>query len=148
MSIEMGLHKVASAAAEQAQKQQQQDATKPADKDSVNKFKAAMADKTEQAEQAQNVQQGQEAQDPNKVLFQSEVDRARNSDKVMNTLDKMSSEYKQLNMAVEKNSKNAGELGEIIRLQLKVAQVTTAQTMLGKAGEKSSQGVSQLVRGQ
>ena len=104
MSIEMGLHKVASAAAEQAQKQQQQDAVKPADQDSVNKFKAAMADKTEQAEQAQNVQNPQEAQDPNKVLLRSEVERARDSDKMMNTLDKMSQDYKQLNMTVMKNS--------------------------------------------
>ncbi|WP_290922190.1 hypothetical protein [Halodesulfovibrio sp.] len=73
---------------------------------------------------------------------------ATQGNKILDNLDKMSCEFKDLKASIDKSAENHGEMGDIIRLQMQVAEVTTNQTLVGKTGEKSGQGVNQLVRGQ
>lgn len=73
---------------------------------------------------------------------------ATQGNRILDNLDKMSSEFKDIKTSIDKSAENHGEMGDIIRLQMQVAEVTTNQTLVGKTGEKSGQGVNQLVRGQ
>lgn len=41
-----------------------------------------------------------------------------------------------------------GEVGDLLKTQFQVAQLTMAQTMVGQVGQKTSQGTQQLLKGQ
>jgi hypothetical protein len=66
----------------------------------------------------------------------------------LDSLDKVSADFKSLRTDMLQNASHMGEVGDLIRAQFQVANITMTQTMMGQAGQKSSQGVQQLLKGQ
>lgn len=63
-------------------------------------------------------------------------------------LDYFSAESHKMHSEVVQSLANAGEMGEMFKLQFQVANLTTTQTMVGQTGQKGSQGVQTLLKGQ
>jgi hypothetical protein len=66
----------------------------------------------------------------------------------LESLDKVSADFQSMRTDMLQNASHMGEVGNLIRAQFQVANITMTQTMMGQAGQKSSQGVQQLLKGQ
>jgi len=102
----------------------------PANQNDVTQFTEAM--------QQQSIDPGLQAQTPG-------VNTGNN---VLEGLDKMSSDMRAAQKNIVDSTKGMGDMGDLIRTQFEVAQLTTTQTMVGQVGQKSSQGIQQLLKGQ
>jgi hypothetical protein len=67
---------------------------------------------------------------------------------VLEGLDKMSADMRAAQQSMLESTSGMGAMGDLIRTQFEVAQLTTAQTMVGQVGQKTSQGTQQLLKGQ
>ena len=67
---------------------------------------------------------------------------------LMQEMDKISVDLQSTRDGLLKNADGLGDMGNLIRLQFEVANLTTTQTMVGQVGQKSSQGTQQLLKGQ
>lgn len=136
--------------ARQATEQQPQ-STGPGKAEAADKarFQEAMqpAQSGAETQQVAPAQQAAEAQQVAQVEQTADAQRAQGH-KILDNLDKMSADYGKLREGILSGANGQGEMGDIIRLQMQVAEVTTTQTLVGKTGEKGGQGVNQLVRGQ
>ncbi len=63
-------------------------------------------------------------------------------------LDKLSADLKTAQDNVIRTTSDMGDMGDLLRMQFEVANLTTTQTMVGQVGQKSSQGTQQLLKGQ
>jgi hypothetical protein len=64
-------------------------------------------------------------------------------------LDRLSSDLRTMKADVETSVATVkGDMGELIGLQFKVMQITTAMTVMGQGGQKTGQGIQQLIKGQ
>jgi hypothetical protein len=77
-----------------------------------------------------------------------QADKAGSPGKVMDGLDKMSADLREMRLDTIADTEKLGDMGNLIRAQFKVANLTMTQTMMGQAGQKSSQGMQQLLKGQ
>lgn len=143
--------------AEVANKATEQQKNAPAKADAADKarFDDAMqtdqtknTGQTNQVEQAQNATQVDSTQQVTATSGASGVQPQTGGSRILDNLDRMSADFRALKDSVHETAGKGGEMGEIIRLQMQVAEVTTTQTMVGKGGEKTGQGINQLVRGQ
>ena len=66
----------------------------------------------------------------------------------MDGIDKMSADMRAAQANILQSTSGMGEMGDLIRTQFEVAQLTTTQTMVGQVGQKTSQGTQQLLKGQ
>lgn len=130
--------------AQQAAEQNNQGPTAASAEDKARFNEAMQTDSTSRTQQVDGAQQ---AQQEKLYCNMSEAPQATGS-RILDNLDRMSSDFMKLKNDVLSSAEKHGEMGDIIRLQMKVAEVTTTQTLVGKSGEKSGQGVNQLVRGQ
>jgi hypothetical protein len=67
---------------------------------------------------------------------------------VLEGLDKMSADMRAAQQNIVESTSGMGDMGNLIRTQFEVAQLTTTQTMVGQVGQKTSQGTQQLLKGQ
>ncbi len=63
-------------------------------------------------------------------------------------LDKLSADMKTAKDNILQTTSGMGDMGDLLRMQFEVANLTTTQTMVGQVGQKSSQGTQQLLKGQ
>jgi hypothetical protein len=64
-------------------------------------------------------------------------------------LDQLSADMRSIKADVEASMANVkGDMGELIGLQFKTMQITTAMTVMGQGGQKTGQGIQQLLKGQ
>lgn len=63
-------------------------------------------------------------------------------------LDKLSADLRTARNSIVEGTQNMGEVGDLLRMQFEVANLTTTQTMVGQVGQKTSQGTQQLLKGQ
>lgn len=63
-------------------------------------------------------------------------------------LDKVSANLRAMQGDLQNATTNMGEVGDLLRTQFQVAQLTMTQTMVGQVGSKTSQGTQQLLKGQ
>lgn len=63
-------------------------------------------------------------------------------------LDKLSADLQTAKNTIIEGTRNMGEVGDLLRMQFEVANLTTTQTMVGQVGQKTSQGTQQLLKGQ
>lgn len=63
-------------------------------------------------------------------------------------LDKLSADMRATKTNIVQGADGLGDMGNLLRLQFEVANLTTTQTMVGQVGQKSSQGTQQLLKGQ
>jgi hypothetical protein len=68
--------------------------------------------------------------------------------KTMENIDKLSSDLRAARESVIGGTEGLGDMGQLLRLQFEVANLTTTQTMVGQVGQKTSQGTQQLLKGQ
>lgn len=68
--------------------------------------------------------------------------------RLLRGLDAFSEDTARLRASVESTVGRVGEMGDLFRLQFEVATMTTTQTMVGQTGQKGSQGVQTLLKGQ
>ncbi len=87
-------------------------------------------------------------QQPNQVGQVGEVNGTEQSG-FMNKIDQMSTDMRTQQEGLF-NSANAieGSMGDLLKTQFQVAQLTMSQTMVGQVGSKTSQGTQQLLKGQ
>lgn len=77
------------------------------------------------------------------------VDRAQEAEgNLLRNIDGLSHDASRMHTEVMTSLGNAGEMGEMFRLQFQVANLTTTQTIVGQTGQKGSQGVQTLLKGQ
>lgn len=100
----------------------------PVNPDDVSKFAEAMNGPADAAAQAGQV--------------------PGSSGNMLNNLDQMSSSLRETQQGIIENTRGLGDMGDLIRTQFEVAQLTTTQTMVGQVGQKTSQGTQQLLKGQ
>jgi hypothetical protein len=64
-------------------------------------------------------------------------------------MDRLSADMRSLKVDLDHGLANAkGEMGELISLQFKAMQITTSMTVMGQGGQKTGQGIQQLIKGQ
>lgn len=126
----------------------QQQSTGPGKADQADKARFEEAMQADAPQQTQPVNQVDNTQQVEQVGKATEAQNQTQGSKILDNLDRMSADFKNLKDGVQQAANNHGEMGDLIRLQMQVAEVTTTQTLVGKGGEKSGQGVNQLVRGQ
>jgi hypothetical protein len=64
-------------------------------------------------------------------------------------IDQLSADMRAMKADVETSMANVkGDMGELIGLQFKTMQITTAMTVMGQGGQKTGQGIQQLLKGQ
>lgn len=98
--------------------------------------------------QQQNPQQFPDVGQAFQPAQAAQTDAAGTSNKVLDGLDKVSSDIRAMRTDMLADSGKLGDMGELIRVQFQVANLTMTQTMMGQAGQKSSQGMQQLLKGQ
>ena len=67
---------------------------------------------------------------------------------MLDNLDKISADMRSMQTGLESATGAMGEVGDLLRTQFQVAQLTMTQTMIGQVGQKTSQGTQQLLKGQ
>lgn len=67
---------------------------------------------------------------------------------LMRGIDTISATSTKMHADVVQSLSNSGEMGDMFRLQFQVANLTTTQTIVGQTGQKGSQGVQTLLKGQ
>jgi hypothetical protein len=115
----------------------------PARADDVARFQDSMHQPPQQ-----NPQQLPDAGQSFQPAQAAQTDAPGASNKVLDGLDKVSSDIRSMRTDMIADSGNLGDMGELIRVQFQVANLTMTQTMMGQAGQKSSQGMQQLLKGQ
>lgn len=75
------------------------------------------------------------------------VDGAQNNG-MLGNLDKLSADMRAMQSDLQNAVGEMGEMGDLLRTQFQVAQLTMTQTMVGQVGQKTSQGTQQLLKGQ
>ena len=64
-------------------------------------------------------------------------------------MDRLSADMRSLKVDLDHGLANVkGEMGELISLQFKAMQITTSMTVMGQGGQKTGQGIQQLIKGQ
>jgi len=135
--------------AQKAMEQQQQSPQGPgkASEQDVAKFQEAMEGQS--GEQAQGVDGVQQTQQSAEVQGAAETGEPSLADKMIQSISQTG---KQMEAARDEiiNTVQSESLSpqDLIKAQFKVAEFTMQQTMVGKVGEKSSQGAQTLMRGQ
>lgn len=84
---------------------------------------------------------------PMPVEPQGAVNGAEGSGMLEN-LDKVSENIRSMQDGLHNATGAMGEVGDLLRTQFQVAQLTMTQTMVGQVGQKTSQGAQQLLKGQ
>ncbi len=107
----------------------------PANQADAAKFSEAMHQGVDPAAQAQIGQTGQ-------------TPGVNTGNSVLDGLDSMSESMRAAQKSIVDSASGLGEMGHLIRTQFEVAQLTTTQTLVGQAGQKTSQGAQQLLKGQ
>lgn len=69
-------------------------------------------------------------------------------DRILSGLEGMSNDMQATRQKFVQDVSGNGKVGEMYKLQLDVAQMTTNQTIIGQAGSKTSQGIQTLLKGQ
>ncbi len=113
---------------------------KPASQADISRFQDAM--KTSHYPQIQEV-----SSQTMQAVIQAEQAVKTPGSSILDTLDRISADHKAMQESFLAAA-DEGEMGRMVNLQMDVARITIAQTLLGKVGEKAGQGINQLVRGQ